>query len=379
MIDLDELKVPAAMRPVVDEIIRMTDVVCAAVLDEEYADLARRATAKLARKRPSPLASGRRTTWAAGILYALGQVNYLSDPSTEPHLTADELSGGFGVAKATMGTKANLVRDLLKIDQFSAEFRRADVIAASPAVWFIEVDGLIMDARQLPLEIQTEAFRLGLIPYVPSADAPSQLGLPVASQAMERDGAELLLTHLLARSADLKRGLVDFAISSRCQRYLAKFMAESDDRRAELTRADLTDPETINAVDRFALQYLLPSGDVVVDRFLASRPDLVAADRELLGGWRDPVEGIFEIRRRDQDSLLLLNLIDDLEYRVYSNVSPTVFDLLPLGAFLFARLVPIRPIPDAWLTSGSISVYPESAGVQVAQVALDLALKAPHQ
>jgi hypothetical protein len=172
VIDLDELKVPAAMRPIVDEIVRMTDVVCEAVLDEEYADLARRATAKLARKRPSPLASGRRTTWAAGILYALGQVNYLSDPSSEPYLTADELSKGFGVAKATMGTKAKLVRDLLKIDQFSPEFQRADVVADNPAVWFIQVDGLIMDARQLPVEIQAEAFRLGIIPYVPSAGAP---------------------------------------------------------------------------------------------------------------------------------------------------------------------------------------------------------------
>jgi hypothetical protein len=34
----------------------------------------------------------------------------------------------------------------------------------------------------------------------------------------------------------------------------------------------------------------------VVDRFVASRPDLDAADPEMLLGWRDPVEGIFEIR-----------------------------------------------------------------------------------
>jgi Domain of unknown function (DUF6398) len=88
-----------------------------------------------------------------------------------PYLTADELSEGFGIAKATMGTKAKLVRDLLKIDQFSPEFQRADVIAANRAVWFIEVDGLIMDARQLSLEIQEEAFRLGLIPYVPTEAA----------------------------------------------------------------------------------------------------------------------------------------------------------------------------------------------------------------
>jgi hypothetical protein len=42
MIDLGELKVPKALRPVAEEIVRMTDSVCVAVLDKEYADLARR-------------------------------------------------------------------------------------------------------------------------------------------------------------------------------------------------------------------------------------------------------------------------------------------------------------------------------------------------
>ena len=64
--DLRKLNVPKALRPVVEEIVGITDAVCLAVLDQEYADLARRAAAKLARKRPSPLVGGRRVTWAAG-------------------------------------------------------------------------------------------------------------------------------------------------------------------------------------------------------------------------------------------------------------------------------------------------------------------------
>jgi hypothetical protein len=167
VIDVGELKVPTALRPVVDELVGMTDIVCLTLLDEEYADLARRAAAKLARKRPSPLASGRRTTWAAGIVYALGQVNFLSDPDSEPYLTADELSEVFGVAKATMGGKAKQVRDLLGISPFSPEFQRADIVEQNSMLWIIEVDGIAMDARQLPLEIQAEAYRRGIIPYIP--------------------------------------------------------------------------------------------------------------------------------------------------------------------------------------------------------------------
>jgi hypothetical protein len=75
--DLDELKIPKGMRPVAEEIIQITDQVCAQLLDAEYAALARQAVAKLARKRPSPLLSGRRGTWAAAVVYALGQVNFL--------------------------------------------------------------------------------------------------------------------------------------------------------------------------------------------------------------------------------------------------------------------------------------------------------------
>ena len=45
---------------------------------------ARRALAALCRKRPSPLVSGKPETWACAVLYALGQVNYLSDKASTP-------------------------------------------------------------------------------------------------------------------------------------------------------------------------------------------------------------------------------------------------------------------------------------------------------
>jgi hypothetical protein len=166
--ELDELKIPKGTRPVAEDIILITDEVCAKLLDAEYADLARQAVAKLARKRPSPLLSGRHGTWAAAVVYALGQVNFLFDASSEPHLTADELSAAFGIAKSTMSSKAKQVRDLLKMSHFTTEFMRADLIAENPLVWFIEVDGLAMDSRSLPIDYQVVAFQRGYIPYIPA-------------------------------------------------------------------------------------------------------------------------------------------------------------------------------------------------------------------
>ena len=100
------------------------------------------------------------------------------------------------------------------------------------------------------------------------------------------------LAVLIERSADLKRALVDFACSPRLERSLAAAMLEAGLEE---------EADAIGTIDRFALQYRLPDGKTVVDRFVASRPDLDAADREMLLGWRDPVEGIFEIRGRDAE------------------------------------------------------------------------------
>jgi hypothetical protein len=36
-----------------------------------------------------------------------------------------------------------------------------------PMAWMIMVDGLIVDARHAPRVIQEEAYRKGLIPYIP--------------------------------------------------------------------------------------------------------------------------------------------------------------------------------------------------------------------
>jgi len=37
----------------------------------------------------------------------------------------------------------------------------------NPTAWMIEINGFVLDARLLKREHQEEAFRKGLIPYVP--------------------------------------------------------------------------------------------------------------------------------------------------------------------------------------------------------------------
>ncbi|MFI9119205.1 hypothetical protein ACIGW0_07395 [Streptomyces bikiniensis] len=121
-------------------------------------------------------------------------------------------------------------------------------------------------------------------------------------------------------STELKGRLVTFAQSARFDRWLAPLLLEA----AGLER-QLDEGEAIRITDRFILWYRLPDGSTVVDRFVTGRKDVTASDREMLLGWRDPVEGVFEIRRKDGDAVILLNLADDLEYRTYSNVGRAAF------------------------------------------------------
>ena len=143
-----------------------TERFCTKYLNQEYADLARYAIAALCRKRPSPLASGNSQTWACAVLYALGQVNFLSDKSMKPYMAMSDLCGHFGIASSTGGNKAKLVRKALSMHQFDHNWTLPSRLADSSLVWMISVDGYVVDARGLPLAIQEVAVRKGLIPSV---------------------------------------------------------------------------------------------------------------------------------------------------------------------------------------------------------------------
>ncbi|MEM9907138.1 MAG: DUF6398 domain-containing protein [Cyanobacteria bacterium P01_D01_bin.44] len=160
-------KVPKPMQAKFDEITAITDDFCDQHLDAEYKDLSRKLAAALARKRPSPLASGRAKTWACGIVHALGMVNFLSDPSQMPHMKASELYKAFGVSASTGGNKSKQIRDVMKMHQMDPNWYRPSKLGDNLMAWMISVNGFLVDARTMPREVQEEAYRKGFIPYLP--------------------------------------------------------------------------------------------------------------------------------------------------------------------------------------------------------------------
>jgi hypothetical protein len=95
-------QVPKEMQARFEEITQLTDGISHAYLNEEYRQINRELTATLCRKRPSPLVRGKATTWACGIIHALGMVNFLFDSSQTPHIAASQIWEHFQLSSSTM-------------------------------------------------------------------------------------------------------------------------------------------------------------------------------------------------------------------------------------------------------------------------------------
>lgn len=141
-------------------------------MNDEYAELCRKLTDKLARKRPSPLLSGKANNWACGIVRTIGWVNFLDDKAQKPHMKLTAIDKAFGVGESTGQGKSMLIRKMLKVSPMAPEWSLRSRIDQNPMAWMIQVNGFLVDARSLKREIQEEAFRMGLIPYLPEKPQP---------------------------------------------------------------------------------------------------------------------------------------------------------------------------------------------------------------
>lgn len=160
-------QVPKDMQTRFDEITQLTDTFSQIYLNDEYASLIRQLTATLCRKRPSPLSQGKAATWACGIIHAIGMVNFLFDSSQTPHMASSEIAGYFGLSPSTMQAKSKQIRDLLGMYQMDPDWTLPSKMDDNLLAWMIQVNGMVIDARSAPRWVQEEAFRKGLIPYIP--------------------------------------------------------------------------------------------------------------------------------------------------------------------------------------------------------------------
>ncbi len=124
-------------------------------LNEEYLPLIDKVIERLTKSQPSPLLRGKEKIWAAGILHLLGHTNYLYDPSSEPHITFEDLNAYFGTSASSVSNKAATMKHLFKIDRrFSFDFM-TDTRKTNHPIFDTEQ----MDGFTVPMAVIPEAYQ----------------------------------------------------------------------------------------------------------------------------------------------------------------------------------------------------------------------------
>ncbi len=175
---------------------------------------------------------------------------------------------------------------------------------------------------------------------------------------------------LMENCSELKRRLVEFARAGRFSRQLDQAVSEG-------IGGTVTDESKFtNLLDHFILQRPLADGRTVVEVFVSEHPELTDADRQMLLGWREVVEGVFEICGRAGPAIMVVNLVGEQTYRVRANAGPGALAQMRPGLFMTARIVPVG---GDWMLSGAQQLFAASGRDAILGLAVERATAHPRQ
>ncbi|HEV7280273.1 MAG TPA: DUF6398 domain-containing protein [Pirellulaceae bacterium] len=149
------------------EIVELIDAFCGRHLNDEYRYICRKMAGAICVE-GSPVLKGKPASWACGVTYAAGRINFLHDPAQKPHMNPDDVAKGYGVSSATMYAKGRIVWDGLDLMPFHPSFTVASLAERNLLIWMLTVNGRLMDIRDAPRDAQVVAYERGLIPYIPA-------------------------------------------------------------------------------------------------------------------------------------------------------------------------------------------------------------------
>ncbi|MFS0726785.1 DUF6398 domain-containing protein [Paenibacillus sp. 1P07SE] len=132
-----------------EQLLQLVKGFCQQYLDDDYEQLSIKMVEKLGRKRTVPFMRGKLEIWAAGIIHAIGTVNFLFDKSFEPYVSVHEICEYFGTAQSTTSQKSNTIRDMFNLGYFGGEFATTVSEQSNPFNKMISINGFIVPADYL--------------------------------------------------------------------------------------------------------------------------------------------------------------------------------------------------------------------------------------
>jgi len=113
-------------------------------------------------------------------------------------MTSAQLAEGFGVSKGTMMTKSRIIRDKLDITTLDPDWCTPAMLVDNPLVWMFDVGGFVIDIRDTPRQVQEEAYRQGLIPFIPAdkqePEAETGTGIKIIEFPSKQNETSMLTT-----------------------------------------------------------------------------------------------------------------------------------------------------------------------------------------
>jgi DNA-binding XRE family transcriptional regulator len=113
------------------ELLEIVKKFCLEHLNEEYLDSCYLLAADICQE-GSPVNSGRARSWAAGLIWTIGRVNFLTDRSNTPHMKQEQFAKLIGVSKATISAKSNEIWNALGIVPLDPDYVIASQVASNP-------------------------------------------------------------------------------------------------------------------------------------------------------------------------------------------------------------------------------------------------------
>jgi len=147
------------------------------------------------------------------------------------------------------------------------------------------------------------------------------------------------------RFGDIRKMLVD---------YFQNVLLKKDDTLKEAffkaVREEYGDPVVIiksedefhEFTDNFVYSYRFTDDLTVLDRFVSETSNLSEKEKAIVLRWKDPVGGLFQVKRALPDGFVAENLINEVDYTIKPTRIPKKFELLAIpGAFFRAKIIPV--------------------------------------
>ena len=74
--------------------------------------------------------------------------------------------------------------------------------------------------------------------------------------------------------------------------------------------------------DNFVYSYRFPDDLTVIDRFVSETSDLSEKEKAIVLRWKDPVVGLFQVKRALPDGFVAENLINEVDYTIKPTTIP---------------------------------------------------------